>query len=42
MYVKYQYIIHNFGKCDDQKKYKDIIEVAMFPTPERFTDNSPI
>ena len=27
-------------KEDDQQQYKDIIEAAMKPTPERFTDNS--
>ena len=25
------------GKCDDQKKFKDIIEAAMVSTPEGFT-----
>ena len=29
------------GKCDDQQKFKDIIEADMISTPERFTDNSP-
>ena len=29
-------------KCDDQQRYKAIIEVAMVSTPERFTDNSAI
>ena len=31
-----------YGKCEDQQQYKDIIEAAMVPTPEGFTDNSPI
>ena len=30
------------GKCDDQQKFKDIIEAAKFSTPEGFTNNSPI
>ena len=30
------------GKCDDQQKFKDIIEAAMVSTPEGFTNNSPI
>ena len=30
------------GKCDNQKKFKDIIEAAMVSIPEEFTDNSPI
>ena len=29
------------GKCDDQQKFKDIIEAAMVSTPEGFTNNSP-
>ena len=28
-------------KCDDQQQFKDIIEAAIFSTPERFTNNSP-
>ena len=30
------------GKCDKQKKFKDIIDAAMVSTPEVFNDNSPI
>ena len=30
------------GKCDDQKQYKAIIEVAMVSTHEVFTHNSSI
>ena len=30
------------GKCDDQKQFKDILEAAMFYTPEGFTNNSTI
>ena len=30
------------GKCDDQQKFKDILEAAMVSTPEVFIDNSPI
>ena len=30
------------GKCDNQQKFKDIIEAAMVYTPEVFTYNSPI
>ena len=30
------------GKCDDQKKVKNIIEVDLVSTPEGLTDNSPI
>ena len=30
------------SKCDDQKKFKDILEDAMFPTHEVFTNYSPI
>ena len=30
------------GKCDDQQKFKDIIEVNMVSNPEGFTNNSPI
>ena len=26
------------GKCDDQKKFKDILEADMVSTPEGFTD----
>ena len=29
------------GKCDDQQKFKDILEAAMVSTPEVFTNNSP-
>ena len=29
-------------KCDDQKKFKYIIEADMVSTPEGFTDDSPI
>ena len=29
------------GKCNDQKKFKDILGDAMVSTPEGFTDNSP-
>ena len=30
------------GKCDDQKKFKDILEDDMVSTPEGFTDDIPI
>ena len=30
------------GNCDEQQQFKDIIEAAMFSTPEGFTYNSPI
>ena len=30
------------GKCEDQIKFKDIIEAAMVSTPEEFTNNSPL
>ena len=30
------------GECDDQQKFKDILETAMHSTPEEFTNNSPI
>ena len=30
------------GKCDDQQKFKDILEADMVSTPEGFTNNSPI
>ena len=30
------------GKCDNQQKFKDILEAAMVYTLEGFTDNSPI
>ena len=30
------------SKCDNQKQFKDILEVAMVSTPEGFTNNSPI
>ena len=30
------------GKCDNQQKFKDILEAAMVSTPEGFIDNSPI
>ena len=30
------------GKCDDQQKFKDILEAAMVSNPEGFTNNSPI
>ena len=29
------------GKCDDQQKFKDIIEADMVSTPEGFTNNTP-
>ena len=29
------------GKCDYQQTFKDILEAAMFSTPEVFTNNSP-
>ena len=29
------------GKCDDQKKFKDILEAAMVSTPGGFTNNRP-
>ena len=30
------------GKCDNQQKFKYILEAAMASTPEGFTNNSPI
>ena len=30
------------GKCDDQKKFKDILDAGMVSTPEVFTNNRPI
>ena len=30
------------GKCDDQQKFKDILEASMVSTTEGFTNNSPI
>ena len=30
------------GKCDDQQKFKDILEAAMVFTPKGITENSPI
>ena len=30
------------GMCDDQKKFKDILEAAMVFNPGGFTGNSPI
>ena len=29
------------GKCDDQNKFKDIIDADMVSNPEGVTDNSP-
>ena len=29
------------GKCDNQQRFKDIIETAMVSTPEGFNDSSP-
>ena len=29
------------GKCDNQQQFKDILEAAMIPTPEGFTNNRP-
>ena len=29
------------GKCDDQQKFKDIIEAVMVYTPEEITDVGP-
>ena len=31
-----------YGKCDYQQQFKDIIESAMVFTPEGFTNNGPI
>ena len=39
---KYQKIIHIFCKCDNQQHNKAILEAAIFYTPSRFTENSPI
>ena len=33
---KYQHA----GKCEDQQKFKDILDAAMESTPEGFTNNS--
>ena len=30
------------GKCDNQQRYKSIIEAAMVSTLEGFTENSPM
>ena len=30
------------GKCDDQQKFKDILESAMVSTPEGFANDIPI
>ena len=29
------------GKCDNQQQFKDILEAAIFSSPEGFTNNSP-
>ena len=34
-------VYQNVGKCDDQKKLKDILEADLLSTPVGFTDNSP-
>ena len=34
-------IYQNAGKCDDQQKFKDIIEAAMVSTPEEINDDIP-
>ena len=34
-------IYQHAGKCDEQKKFKDIIEADMFYTTEEITENSP-
>ena len=34
-------IYQHAGKCDEQKKLKDIIYPAIVSTPEGVTDNSP-
>ena len=31
-----------YGKCDDQKQFKDILEASMVSTPELFINDSPI
>ena len=30
------------GKCDDQQKYKAILEAAMVSVPKRLTNNTPL
>ena len=42
MSSKHQKLYKKAGKCDNQQKFKDILEAAMVYTPEGFTDNSPI
>ena len=42
MSCKHQKLYKQSGKCDNQQKFKDILEAAMISTPEGFTDNSPI
>ena len=34
-------IYQHAGKCDEQQKFKDILEAAMVYTPEEITDESP-
>ena len=34
-------ICQNSGKCDDQQKFKDILEATIVYTPEEITDDSP-
>ena len=37
-----KYINKHIGKCDEQQKFKYILEAAMFSTPEEITDDIPI
>ena len=37
-----QYKYKRDGKCDNQKKFKGIIEAIMDSTPEGLTEDSPI
>ena len=40
MYLKHKKLYKQAGKCDNQKKIKNILQAAMVSTPEGFTDNS--
>ena len=35
-------IYQHAGKCDDQQKFKDILEADIVSNPEEITDDSPI
>ena len=36
-----KHVYQHAGKCDDQQKFKDIIDADMVSTPEGVTYNSP-